>query len=173
MPTAISAGVSRKRGVTAIAARNPALMNPVCSATPRPSIATSTTPSGGKLVKVETMVAMKAVSDSPASMLRISMGLPLRGSISAKLTCDSSALTTHATTMSSRNSTAGSGSRLPTRSTTSRLRESQPRRSREVAAGPVGEGVFVMVGSSVGFGSWRPDVPGHQQSGGEHDRAAR
>lgn len=79
MPTAIRAGVSSTRGVTAIAERSPALMKPLCSATPSPSIATSTTPSGGKLVKVETIVAMNAVSDPPASMLRISMACPLRG----------------------------------------------------------------------------------------------
>ena len=70
--------------------------------------------------------------------------------------------------MSSRNSTAGSGRRLPTSSTTSRLRASQPRRSRVIAAGPVGEGgVFVMVCSSVGFGSRRSYVPSHPPPGGQ------
>lgn len=94
---------------------------------PHPNMATRTTPSGGKFVNVATIVAMKAVKDSPASRLRISRGLPLRGSISVKLTPDSRLLTIHASTIRARNKTAGSGRRFPTRSTTSRVRESQPR----------------------------------------------
>ena len=127
MPTAISAGVSSTRGVTDIAARSTALMNPVCSATPRPSIATSTTPSGGKLVNVPTIFDMKAVSDSPASWFLICTGWPVRGSISVKLTPDNHQLTSHAATISSRNSTTGSGSLLPTRSMRSSERAIQPR----------------------------------------------
>ena len=98
-------------------------------------MATRTTPNGGKAVNVATIVAMKAVSDSPARRLRISRGLPLRGSISVKVMPDSTLLMTHASTIRIRNSTAGSGRRLPTRSTTSRLRASHPRAGGVAEAG--------------------------------------
>src|SRR5690606_38293958 len=127
MPTAISIGVSSIFGVTDRIARSAALMKPVCSATPRPSIATSTTPSGAKLTKVRTMSAMNVVKLVPASRLRIWMGSPLRGSSSLKLTLASSADTAQTASISSRNSTAGSGRRLPTRSTASRKRVTTPR----------------------------------------------
>ncbi|OHE87121.1 MAG: hypothetical protein A2579_00055 [Lysobacterales bacterium RIFOXYD1_FULL_69_11] len=127
MPTAITAGVSSMRGVTASIARSAALMKPVCSATPRPSIATSTTPKGAKLTNVCTIVAMKAVRLAPLSRLTICTGSPLRGSISPKLTLASSADSAQVASMRIRNSTAGSGSLLPTRSTPSRKRVTMPR----------------------------------------------
>ena len=127
MPTAISAGVSSIFGVTVSAARRAAEMKPVCSATPRPSMATSTTPSGGKVTKVLTIAAMKPVSEAPASRFLISMGLPVRGSSASKLMPDIAQDTTHTTSISSRNSTAGSGSLLPMRSTRSSERAIQPR----------------------------------------------
>ena len=127
MPTAITAGVSSTRGVTASIARRAALMKPVCSATPRPSIATSTTPNGAKLTKVCTIVAMNAVRLAPLSRLTIWTGSPLRGSISPKLTFASTADSAQVTSIRIRNSTAGSGSLLPTRSTPSRKRVTRPR----------------------------------------------
>ena len=95
----------RTRGVTDIAARSTALTNPVCSATPSPSIATRTTPSGGKLVNVPTIFDLKLVSDAPPSWLLTCSGCPVRGSISVKLTPDSHQLTSQAATISSRGRT--------------------------------------------------------------------
>ena len=46
MPTRMTIGVSSFAGVTFSRERIAELMNPVCSATPMPSIATSTTPTG-------------------------------------------------------------------------------------------------------------------------------
>ena len=102
-------------------------MKPVCSATPRPSIATSTTPSGGKLTNVATICAMKPVRLVPASWLTTRIGSPLRGSMALNSTPASSAETIHTASISSRNSSAGSGSLLPTRSTPSRKRVTTPR----------------------------------------------
>jgi hypothetical protein len=109
-------------GVTLSIARRAALMKPVCSATPRPSIATSTTPSGGKFTKVLTISAVKPVRLAPASRFLTWIGWPLRGSSSANCTFDSSADTIQTTSINPRNSSAGSGSRLPMRSTASRKR---------------------------------------------------
>jgi hypothetical protein len=113
--------------VTDSTARSPALMKPVCSATPRPSIATSTTPSGAKLTKVRTMSAMKAVKLVPASRFLMLIASPVRGSTSAKLTLASSADSTQVASIRIRNRTAGSGSLLPMRSTASRKRVTAPR----------------------------------------------
>jgi len=109
-------GVSSMRGVTDRILRSTALMKPVCSATPRPSIATSTTPNGGKLTKVFTSPAMKPVSDVPATWLTIWMGWPERGSMALNDTPDNHHDTSHTTTIRIRNSAAGSGNRLPVRS---------------------------------------------------------
>ena len=103
-------------------------MNPVCSATPRPSIATRTTPKGGKLTKVLTIAEVKPVSASPDSMFRIWMGAPLRGSTSLKATLASNQDATATTTSSSRNSMAGSGSLLPACSMASSARARNPGR---------------------------------------------
>ncbi|MCR6626352.1 MAG: hypothetical protein NVV67_08815 [Pseudoxanthomonas sp.] len=122
MPTRISIGVSSVRGVTDRILRSTALMKPVCSATPSPSIATSTTPNGGKLTNVRTSPAMNAVKDVPASWFATSMGWPERGSMASNDTPDNHQDTTHTSTIRIRNSTAGSGNRLPVRSTRSSRR---------------------------------------------------
>ena len=127
MPTKITAGVSSDFGVTASAERSAALMKPVCSATPRPSIATSTTPSGGNDTKVCTICAMNPVKLAPDSRLFTTIGLPLRGSMASKVTPDSAHDTAQTSSINSRKSTAGSGRRLPTRSTRSSERTIQPR----------------------------------------------
>ena len=61
MPTMITIGVSSHRAVTAIMERRAVLMKPVCSATPMPSIATSTTPIGWNWTKVFTILEKNAV----------------------------------------------------------------------------------------------------------------
>ncbi len=134
MPTKITMGVRRERVVTDSSARKPALMKPVASATPMPSIATSTTPSGWNLTKVSTIADMKPVSDSPDSMLTTASGLPVRGSTAANSTVESTADNTATSAVSSTNNSAGSGSLLPIRSTPSSTRS---RRVRGRAAASV------------------------------------
>ena len=91
-------------------------MKPTCSATPMPSMATSTTPSGWKLTKVWTRSPRNFVSAAPVSRLLTTSGMPLRGSMAVNSTWDSTAETTQVSASISRNSIAGSGRRLPTRS---------------------------------------------------------
>ena len=67
MPTRITIGVSRRLGVTFSSPRIAVVMKPECSATPMPSIATSTTPTGPKVMKRVTISAMKVTKLSPAS----------------------------------------------------------------------------------------------------------
>ena len=88
-------------------------MNPVFSATPTPSSATSTTPSGANPVKVGTSRTRKVASAVPVNWLAMRSGSSLRGSISANSMGDRIAETIQVSTSSSRNRTAGSGSRLP------------------------------------------------------------
>ena len=122
MPTPISTGVSSNLGVTARILRSPALMKPVYSATPSPSIATSTTPSGGKVTKVLTIFAMKSVRAAGASRFLISIGAPVRGSMSLKTRPDMAQEVAHTTASSNANRMAGSGSLLPATSIQFRTR---------------------------------------------------
>ena len=118
--------MSRNLGVTLRIERRPALMKPVYSATPRPSMATSTTPSGGKVTKVVTIFEMNSVRLTGASKFLISMAWLERGSISPKLTPDKAQDVTQTTASNSANSTAGSGNLLPTISIPFRARFNQP-----------------------------------------------
>ena len=81
MPTRISIGVSNQRAVTPSMARRPELMKPVCSATPIPSMATSTTPMGWKWAKVFTMEEKNNTRDSPDNWFTMASGSPVRGSL--------------------------------------------------------------------------------------------
>jgi hypothetical protein len=125
--TSRSTGVSSILGVTLIRLFKPALMKPVCSATPRPSIATSTTPSGGKSVNVFTIFERKPASASPLSWLFTWMGaeemispasprFTERGSMSVNCTGASTAESTQVSSSARTKSTAGSGSLLPAHS---------------------------------------------------------
>ena len=65
MPTRMTIGVSSDGGVTLSSERIAALIKPVCSATPIPSIATRTTPTGWKCEKFVTMTDRNSVNDEP------------------------------------------------------------------------------------------------------------
>ena len=80
MPTRITIGVSSDGGVTFSSERMAELMNPVCSATPMPSIATSTTPTGWKCEKFVTITDRNSVNEDPVSRLLMTSGASVRGS---------------------------------------------------------------------------------------------
>ena len=113
-------GVSRNFGVTFSSERIAELMKPVCSATPMPSIATSTTPTGWKCEKFVTMTDRNSVMAPGASRLLITSGALERGSMTLNDTYDSSHDNTQTMNNSAMKSTAGSGSLLPIRSTVAR-----------------------------------------------------
>ncbi len=117
MPTRMTIGVSNTAGVTFSSERMAELIKPVCSATPIPSIATSTTPTGWKCEKFVTMTDRNSVIAEPASRLLMTNGAPVRGSTTSKLTKDSRKDSTQTMNSSAIKSTAGSGSLLPIRST--------------------------------------------------------
>ena len=72
-------GVRKRAGVTLSNFFRPVLMKPDCSATPTPSMATSTMPSGAKPVKVVTMLARNSASPAPVSRLLTTTASPVRG----------------------------------------------------------------------------------------------
>src|SRR6056297_538194 len=120
-------GVSSRAEVTASTRLRAAFTKPVCSATPTPSSATSTTPSGAKLVNVDTMLVRKAAISVPLSWLTTRIGSPVAGCTALKSMPDSSQDSSHVTISNRKNSAAGSGSLLPTRSIAFRLRSSSVR----------------------------------------------
>ena len=63
----------------------PVVMKPECSATPMPSMATSTVPTGPKVTKFVTMPIRKDVTPDPVSWLMITIGSPERGSMTSKV----------------------------------------------------------------------------------------
>jgi hypothetical protein len=67
MPTRISTGVISFSEVNESSRLSAAFTSPVCSATPTPRRATSTTPRGWKPVKVVTMFAMNVAMAVPVS----------------------------------------------------------------------------------------------------------
>ena len=67
MATSKSMGVSSHAGVTRNSALTAALIKPVWSATPTPSMATSTTPNGGNSVKFLTSRVRKVARAGPES----------------------------------------------------------------------------------------------------------
>ena len=81
MPTRITIGVSSDGGVTLSNDRIAELMKPVCSATPMPSIATSTTPTGWKWEKLVTMTDRNSVNADAVSRLLMTSGSLVRGSM--------------------------------------------------------------------------------------------
>ena len=101
-------------------------MKPVFSATPTPSSATSTTPRGTNSVNVSTISTMNVAKAVPVSWLAMRSASPVRGSVSANSTWARSAEAIQVRTSSSRNSIAGSGSRLPTVSMPFRARSTKP-----------------------------------------------
>src|SRR5699024_2513476 len=97
----------------------PALINPECSATPTPNIATSTIPNGAKPIKVVTISDKNSAIAPEVSKLLISIALPVVGSISAKLTVEKTADKPQMTNINIKNNIAGSGSLFPALSTKS------------------------------------------------------
>ena len=92
-------------------------MNPVCSATPTPKSATRTTPSGANPVNTFTMFARKVARLVPDSWFcTTSVRAPsLAGIVNSWPASSHDAI--HTTTRAITKSAAGSGKRLPTRST--------------------------------------------------------
>ena len=111
-------------------------MKPVFSATPTPSSATSTTPSGANPVKVGTSWTMKVVSAVPVNWLAMRSGSPVRGCVSANSIGARIAEATQVSTSNSRNRIAGSGSRLPAASMPFRARSTKLPRSAADLRGP-------------------------------------
>ena len=111
-------------------------MNPVCSATPTPSNATSTNPSGGNSTNVFTIRARKVVSAAGTSMFFTRIGsdeitcpsasrFTVRGSASVNSTDANSADTTHTMSSAITKIIAGSGSLFPIASNRSRRRRDE------------------------------------------------
>ena len=117
MATKSSIGDNRLRGVIATRPFRLARMNPVCSATPTPSRATKTTPRGAKPVKTVTMLARNAARLGPESWFwTTSVRAPsLAGTVNSWPASSNDAIQT--ATRATTKSAAGSGKRLPTRST--------------------------------------------------------
>ena len=67
MPTPMTIGVMNFSGVTDMMARIAALMKPDDSATPIPSIATRTVPTGPKVTKMLTISVMYSTNTAPDS----------------------------------------------------------------------------------------------------------
>ena len=86
MPTSITIGVNNHSLVAFNNERIAELMKPVCSATPIPSIATRTTPSGWKCTKLVTRTDRNSVIAEGASRLLMTSASPERGSSTEKLT---------------------------------------------------------------------------------------
>jgi hypothetical protein len=118
-----------------------ALTKPLCSATPTPSRATSTTPSGWKPVKVWTMSERNVAIAGPVSWLTTSRATGPAFDGTSKLVPASNAEAIHTNTRASTKSAAGSGRALPARSTRS---SSLPPLPGGVGLG-VGAGVAVVV----------------------------
>ncbi len=110
------AGARRRFEVTLNSSLMLVLKYPASSATPTPSIATSTTPRGAKPVKMLTMFDRKYARADPLSRLTTRIGSPDRGSISVNCTGARRADSAHTTKSPMRNSMAGSGSLFPMRS---------------------------------------------------------
>ena len=79
-------GVNSFAGVTFSSERIAELMKPVCSATPIPSMATSTTPTGWKCEKFVTISDRNSVIALGASRLLMTSGSFDRGSITPNVT---------------------------------------------------------------------------------------
>ena len=137
MPMKTMAGVSNLPGTASMNALSRAPIMPVRSATPMPSIPTSTTPSGGNRMKFSTILPTTQNRPSRVSRLVDAKVFPVsRHSTpvepSSRVTCTGRRWTTvhspraaisERTTMNSapiRKSVVGSGRRFPTRSMTSR-----------------------------------------------------
>src|SRR5690606_12367630 len=99
----------------------PALINPECSATPTPNIATKTIPKGAKLVKVVTIFDKKLAIDSAESKFFTTIASLVLGSISEKVKLENSADNIQIIIINPKNNKAGSGNLLPARSTKSRI----------------------------------------------------
>ena len=124
--TKIIDGVKSCLGVTFNINLRPVLIKPECSATPTPNIATSTTPSGAKPVKVFTIEDKKVARESPANRLFTTMASPVRGSIASNVVPEKSQDKNQISSMATKNIIAGSGSLLPTLSMVFRKRAIAP-----------------------------------------------
>ncbi len=103
---------------------------PECSATPTPSMATSTVPRGAKLVKLVTISVTRRRRPSAFKSEFTAIHSPsLAGRGSATETPSAAAMPLATTTSTQRmaNSVTGCGSRLPSHSTLSRKRVNAPR----------------------------------------------
>ena len=137
-PTNTVAGVSSDRGVTSMHALSAAPISPVFSATPIPSIPTSTTPKGAKLMKLSF-----SPTTMPYSASRVSIGTALTTSpVSRSTVCPSTwtgatfatsqpdtatrCETTGTSNAPTTNSVTGSGSLLPQDSTRLSRRPANP-----------------------------------------------
>jgi len=104
----------------------PVFINPECSATPTPSIATNTIPKGAKLVNVVTIPDRKAAREAPVKRLLITIGLFDLGSISLNSNVDNPAESSQMANIRMTNKIAGSGSLFPPRSMRSSARFTNP-----------------------------------------------
>jgi hypothetical protein len=122
MATKTTMGVSSVLGVESSIRFKPALINPECSATPTPNIATNTTPKGAKPVKIMTILDRKSAKESPVNKLFTTTASAVLGSIALKVKFDNMADKTHTTTKQNKKIMAGSGNLFPTLSTLSNAR---------------------------------------------------
>ena len=119
-------------GAPSTSARTAVVNSPERSATPTPSIATSTVPSGTKPVKLVTSVWRIQRTPSPLIRLRTantSPSWPGRGSPTDRPTAAAIPDTTTTLSANSANSVTGCGSRLPSHSTAA-SRRARPRPPR-------------------------------------------
>ena len=79
IPTTITMGVMRKRGVTERIFLRPVLIYPEPWAMPMPSVATMTMPRGGKPAKFETILVIRVTRLFGASMFVTMISFPVVG----------------------------------------------------------------------------------------------
>ena len=123
IPASTTAAVIRRRGALITSARMSTARRPEPSATPIPTIATSTSPSGGKRTKFSTTFSKSQRIPSPESRLRTSIRSPVPGWVAPTPAAVATAERRITPSARSAKRVAGCGRALPIASTRSSRRK--------------------------------------------------
>ena len=125
-PANTTAAVRKRRGTRRTKAVSAAATRPDFSATPTPSITTSTVPSGGKSAKVCGISVNRRRSWSADNRLMADTVAPVTGWVADTPSMAVTTETTMTIPIRIRNNVTGSGNRLPTRSIAASDRSTTP-----------------------------------------------